>query len=369
MRLIPIGMCKAGMKLGKRIYNEEGLVLLAERIELTNALIRKLEQHGVAYLYIEDSLTDDIAAQEAISQETRRLALSTIRSSFRQLMMETAPRRAINAPFIGKAFKDVLRTIIDDLQQNPSAMIMLAEMSVTDHYLYNHSLNVCIYATIVGMASGYGPDELTALGLGALLHDIGKTKIPQELLNKAGRLNEKEWEQMKRHTDIGFRLLKDEPNIPLLSAHCALQHHERVDGSGYPRSLRGGDIHEYARWVGLIDAYDAMTSHRIYRQTMLPHAAMEELSNSAGTLFDAAMVERFRTKVALYPIGLTVRLSTGETGVVVDQNSREPQRPVVRVFQDAEGQDLQAPFEIDLSKRTNVTITAVNPPALVASRA
>lgn len=197
------------------------------------------------------------------------------------------------------------------------------------------------------------------LGLGSLLHDIGKTQIPQKLLFKPQKLDDEEYRQMRAHAEIGFRILKDEPNVPLLAAHCALQHHERYDGSGYPRGLKGSEIHEYAQLLGLADSYDALTSHRIYRPAMLPHQAVEVLYAGSGTLYSQRILEIFRDKVAIYPPGIMVNLSTGEMGVVARINSDTPHRPVVRVITNPSGETLQVPYELDLAKSLSVIITGV----------
>ncbi|GAA3401949.1 HD-GYP domain-containing protein [Paenibacillus hodogayensis] len=359
MRLVPIQLCRPGMRLGKKVFNEEGLVLLAEHVELSQRMIERLAQYGIAHLYIEDSRTDDIVANDPLRDETRREALGTIRTQFKKVMLDSAPRYSVGHSFIGKAFKEALTLIIDDLSQNPNAMIMLTDISVADDYLYRHSLNVCIYATMLGLSDGYSRSDLTMLGLGALLHDIGKTKIRMDVLRKPGRLLEEEFEEMKKHAEFGFKLLKDEPNIPLLSAHCALQHHERMDGSGYPRGIVGADIHDFSKWIGLVDSYDAMTSTRVYRKAMLPHQAMEQLYAGADTLYEKSKVEHFRDKVAIYPLGVTVTLNTGETGVVVDVNGQFPQRPVVRILEDADGQTIRQPYELDLSKQLSLIVVGV----------
>lgn len=329
-------------------------MLLGAGVELTDHLIRRLRDHNIAYLYVADPRTDDLVIPELLSPETRRQSAAQIRTSFRRLMGET--NRKVNPGLLAKEIKDVLTMIIDDLSGNKDAMIMLMDLSVTDHYLYQHSLNVCIYACMLGMHAGYDRETLTMLGLGALLHDVGKTKIPLEILNKKDPLTPLEWETIKTHTELGFQILKDEPNIPLLSAHCALQHHERLDGSGYPRGLRGGDIHEFAQWIGLIDSYDAMTTQRVYRPTLLPHQALEVLFAGAGTLYNLSMVELFRDKVAPYPLGTTVRLNTGETGVVVDINASSPMRPVIRVLENERGEAMTQPYEVDLTKQLSLMI-------------
>ncbi|MFD1957542.1 HD-GYP domain-containing protein [Paenibacillus thailandensis] len=360
MRLLPIQSCRPGMKLAKKIYSHDGLVLLAENVELTSRLLTRLEQTGIQYVYIGDPKTDDIVIPEIISEDTVRYALHEIKQSFRELMDRPKKRKGTVHPYVAKPFKKMMNRIIDDLSGQRDAMIMLMNMGSVDHYLYQHSLNVCVYTTLLGMAHGYSHDELMTLGMGALLHDVGKTQISTNVLMKPGKLTDSEFEQMKLHAKIGFELLKDEPNIPLIVAHCALQHHERLDGSGYPRGLKGPEIHEYAKWIGLVDSYDAMTTTRVYRDPILPHQAIEILYAGTGTLYEQHMVQTFRDKVAIYPLGISVKLQSGETGVVVDFNTSYPHRPIVRILYNEAGEELKNPYEIDLSKRLTAMIVSVN---------
>jgi HD-GYP domain-containing protein (c-di-GMP phosphodiesterase class II) len=229
------------------------------------------------------------------------------------------------------------------------------------NYIYNHSLNVAIICISLGITHGYSRNDLNALGLGAILHDIGKTRVQPELLKLSRAFTAEEYKEVQMHTVLGYQLLKDEPNVPLLAAHCAFQHHERIDGSGYPRGIKGDEIHDFAKWIAIADSYDAMTSHRSYRSAMLPHEAMEVLYGSAGTLYDRKKVAMFRDHVAIYPLGLTVKLNTGEKGVVTQINPSYPHRPTVRIFETADGKLTQPIFEIDLSQKHTVLIESVNP--------
>lgn len=360
MRLIPIESCRAGMKLGSNVYDDDGRILLSVHAELTQALVRRMQQYGVEYVYIEDPRTSDVIVPQVLDPETKSASLRQIKKAFRMGFDRSDRRSLLQSAERSKEMKTVVHSLIDDLSRHQDACIMLMNQVVSDQYLYEHSLNVSIYAVLFGFMSGYTRDELTVLAIGAMLHDIGKVKVPPSILQKAGPLTSEEYREVQKHTEYGFDILRQEPSISLLSAHCAYQHHERLNGSGYPRGLRGDDIHDFAKWLGIIDSYDAMTSHRVYRGAMLPHQAMEVIFSGAGSLFDAEKVQKFRDKVALYPIGISVRLSNGTKGVVVDVNSAYPQRPVVRILEDEEGIDLLAPYDLDLSKVLNIVIAGVN---------
>jgi len=359
LRLMPIQFCQPGMKLGKKIYNEDGLVLLSEHIELTPSMILRLEQLGLRYLYIEDARTDDILIPELISEETKRESMYEIRKNFRELMNQPFSEKQSAYPSLGKNFRKVITNLIDDLSSHEDAMIMLSDINSTDFYLYRHSLNVCIYTVMMALSKGYNSEELNTIALGALLHDVGKTQIPMEVLLKPDKLTDEEYRIIQQHTELGYRILKDEANIPLLAAHCAFQHHERIDGTGYPRGIKGVEIHEYSKMIGIVDSYDAMTSHRIYRSAMMPHQALEILYTGSGTLYEQGMLELFRDRIAIYPIGVTVKLNTGEIGVVVDLNSTSPQRPIIRILYDEDGQELSSIYDVDLSVKLNLMIVAV----------
>jgi len=359
MRMLPISLCRPGMKLAKRIFSDDGVVLLAEGVELTATMIRRLGNCGISFLYIQDSRTEGVVIPELISEETQRRSVQTIRQAFREFTEQPNKSKTATYPYIGRTTRQTMSMIMDDLARNQDAMIMLMNLHTVDHYLYMHSLNVCVYSTLLGMAYGYDKDQLMTLGLGAMLHDVGKTQISMQVLLKPGMLSSLEYDEMKRHTERGFYLLKDEPNIPLLAAHCAFQHHERLDGTGYPRGLKGNEIHEFAKWIGVVDSYDAMTSRRIYRDAMLPHQAVEVLYAGSGSLYDTEMLKLFRDKVAIYPIGITVKLNTGQSAVVIDINSSFAHRPVVRVLTDEAGVELKTPYDMDLSKQLNILIVKI----------
>jgi HD-GYP domain-containing protein (c-di-GMP phosphodiesterase class II) len=357
LRLLPVKSLQPGMKLAKKIYNEEGLILLSEGVELSGALIKRLSSLGIDFVYISDPRTEDIIIPSMISEETERMAMKEIRTNF--IKISNASLKGLVYPYLGKSFHHVVENIMSDLGSREDVLIMLANINNADRTLFRHSLNVCVYTLMLGKAFGYSSSEMMVLGLGAILHDIGKTKIDPAILLKPVGLSNVEFDLMKQHAEIGYKMLKDEPGIPLQSAHCAFQHHERIDGSGYPRGIKGSEIHDYAQWISIADSYDAMTSNRIYKQASLPHQAVEILYAGCGTLYEKQKLEVFRDHVAIYPLGMTVTLNTGEVGVISRIHHFAPQRPVIRVLHGPEKEVLQAPYEIDLSEKLTVVITNI----------
>jgi HD-GYP domain-containing protein (c-di-GMP phosphodiesterase class II) len=367
MRILPTMMCQSGMFLGKAIYTEEGQVLVGHRVELTDNMIRKLSQLGIDYLHIDDPRTDDILIEDPIHEETRSMLRFSLGKIFERFGATAGISfsRITTTSSIGKLFQEGMSRVIDDLYSHKNDAVMLTSLNLLppnnmEQHFCQNALNVCVYVTKLAMADGsFNRDELMSIGLGALLHDVGNVNIPLQLLEKKAHLTPNEFMEIKKHTEYGFQLLKDEIGIPLIAANCALQHHERMNGSGYPYGLAGDQIHPYARYIGMFDSYDAMIHPRSYRQAMPPHHALEVLYANAGTLYDINMVKLFRNNVAIFPLGLSVSLSTGEKGIVSRLNLSSMQRPVVRVLRDASGIELKEPYEIDLSYTLNIIINEI----------
>lgn len=364
MRLVPTLMCEAGMKLGKAIYSDEGNVLLGYRVELTQTIIKRLYQMGFEYLYIYDPRTDDINYEDPIRTETRIAVRSALGKVLDKLMSGAPAFGYGSGPAISYLCMESVKMLLDDLADQKEDMIMLMNMYVVNsdpfrHQFLQNALNVAIYAVKLAMMENYTREEISAICYGSLLKDIGLTQVPTKLLEKKGRLTMNEFLEVQKHTELGFKILAEDGGIPLLSAHCALQHHERFDGSGYPWGLKGENIHKFARWMGLIDSYDAMTNPRAFRQAMLPHQAVEVLYAGAGSLYEMSKVELFRNKVAIYPLGLGVTLSSGESGVISHIHPSYKHRPTVRILNNAWGEEVERPYDLELSKNHHIIIDGV----------
>lgn len=354
MRLILTSSVQDGETLAKAIYNDNGQVLVNEGVALTRLLINRLVEMGISYIYIHDELTEDIVVHDIISEKTRQESLQIIRSEFHSITDNVRLGKVFHNDHLSKNFSAMIRKILDEIQVNSDALTTLSELLLYDNYIFTHSLNVAIYSLGLGLQLNYSEQRLIEIGLGAILHDVGKLMIPLEILNKPDRLTEEEFEIMKSHTTTGFQFLKDLPNISLMTAHCALSHHERLDGSGYPRGITGEYIHPYAKIIGVCDVFDALISQRVYKKAMLPNEALEILYTGAGKLYDKLLIEAFRNTIAIYPLGLTVTLSDGREGIVIKQNKHLTTRPVIRII--AEAGAKVAPYELDLEKTMNVTI-------------
>ncbi|NHN32307.1 HD-GYP domain-containing protein [Paenibacillus agricola] len=371
MRLLPLAMVKPGMRLGKPIISEKGQIWIGYNMELSQSMINKLIQLGYQQIYIVDKRTDDIYIEEVLREETRSLLSGQLMRTFQTLQASRSLTLG-DRNVLSKTAHRCIGLIREDLKSytRPSAdtiMLMVlnrSSFSIVEHF-YQNALHVCVYAIQIGMIEGYSSVDLEALGLGAMLHDIGNSLVPQALLTKKSSLTKMEFAQIQKHTELGFKLLREIPGIPILSAHCALQHHEKVNGTGYPLALAGTHVHPFAQWVGLLDAYDAMTNPRPYRASLPPDHALENLFTGAGTLYDKSKVEFFRNKVAIYPVGLSVRLSTGQTGIVSKINPSFKQRPVVRVLTNEHGEQLRHPEEVDLSSHLHIMIYHIGEEAFV----
>ncbi|MYL33729.1 HD domain-containing protein [Pontibacillus yanchengensis] len=355
MRLISTFSLAPGDELSKTIYNENGQILINSGVSLTQRMIERLNDIGITYVYIEDVETADIETMFPISDRVRTDAINTIKSTFDTMKKTDDIANAFIFDRTGQKMMNVVQHILAEVQGDHEVINLLSDVFTYDDYIFTHSLNVTIYALALGTELGLPAKRLEELGYGAMLHDVGKTLVPRDVLFKPGKLTDDEFQMVKEHSEAGFNMLRKTPTVPLVAAHCAYQHHERLNGSGYPRGLEGDDIHYYAKILGIADVFDAVTSNRVYRKAMLPHEGLEILYSGAGTLFDIDMIEAFRKSVAVYPNGLTVLLSDGRKGIVSKQNTELSDRPFIRILEE-QGESVSEYYEIDLSKELNLVV-------------
>ena len=355
MRLISTNVLKENMVIGRTIWNEAGHPLLQKSAVITEGIIQRLKYLNIKYVYIEDSISNGIDIEETVSPEVRNKVINHIHSSFKKVR----DAKGQQASYLLDQHSKTLSTIVDELLNailnNKELLMILSDAYIYDEYLYQHSFQVTLYSIAIAKELGYSYEDQRLIGLGALLHDVGKLVIPQEIIKKPGKLTEEEFEEVKLHTNYGFDILRNLHSVSLLVAHCAFQHHERLDGSGYPRALKGGEIHPYAKIIGVADVFDAITSNRIYRSKMLPSEALSIIEASSGIGFDKKVVDAFKRVIVKYHNGTVLLLSDMRRGVVARQNSENSARPFVRVFEE-KGQLLAATYEISLAEHPDVHI-------------
>jgi putative nucleotidyltransferase with HDIG domain len=233
--------------------------------------------------------------------------------------------------------RTVVVELLDTLLANTTASLWLTHLRDRERYTALHSINCAIFAMVFGRHEGLGREALETLGMGAMLHDIGKMKLPRRVLIKEGPLDEAEQAQMKAHPEEGYRMLRQTGGLPDQVLTIVRQHHERINGSGYPRGLSGDEVDPQALIVGLVDSYDAMTGDWPYSPPVSPHVALSRLRAEGPSLYGRDLIERFIRCMGVYPIGTVVRLNTGATGIVLSHSRSHRLRPVLMMIEDAEG--------------------------------
>jgi len=329
MRKVPVNCLEPGMRLARAVLGTGGEVYLNAGVTLTKKYIRRLEAIGFYSVYVEDRLLDGVTVQDVISEKTRRDAIIEVRKALTEVS-----RPGMKAINVAQEITVMVDSIVSELLRNPYATVNLVDIRAEGAYLFHHSVNVCVLSVLTGINYGLQKEQLVNLGVGALLHDAGKVRVPPEILNKPGSLTDDEFDQIKLHCAYGRDILKDHPAASVI----AYAHHERYNGEGYPLGLKGRDINYFAQMVGMADVYDALTSDRCYRKAHAPHDALELISGSGNWWFDTKLVYNFLCCVAAYPTGTLVQLSSGEIGVVVDTPQGYSFFPNVRVLLNAQGQ-------------------------------
>jgi HD-GYP domain-containing protein (c-di-GMP phosphodiesterase class II) len=268
-----------------------------------------------------------------------------------ELLRQTAARLLAGRPADMDATVRLTEHLAELISEDPAQALLLTTVKSYDEYTYHHMVNVCILSLALARAIGLSHEQSIALGIGGLLHDVGKVKVPREVLQHDGLLNEEQWRLIQRHPVDGAGLVAVTTRDPLHPAvSVVLEHHAAFDGSGYP-SLSGRRVASLpSRIVSVADCFDAITSKRSYRKPEERRQALAILQMGAGRSFDPRVVRTFVRLVGLFPVGSLVQLSTGEVGVVVRNHEHALGRPTIRLVLDAEGSAAEA-TEIDLSEK------------------
>ncbi|MFV0343395.1 MAG: HD-GYP domain-containing protein [Anaerocolumna sp.] len=317
MRFLSISHVVPGSKLAKPLYGNQGVILLRENVELTESLLHRLKGLGYTGIYVEDEISEGIDIQDIVEEGMRLKCAARLEE-----IVNNNGNIAEMAPLIDN--------IVNSIIENKDLEVNMNHLWGHHEYTYLHCVNVGILSVCIGIKLNLHKEELIYLGTAGILHDIGKKTIPNELLDKPGKLTEDEYAKIKKHPESGYELLVKAYEINSVTRVGVLEHHERYDGSGYPRGLKGEEITIFGRIIAVADTYDAMTSDRAYRNAFVPSETVEYLMGTGNQLFDATVIDAFVRCVTVYPMGTCVELSDGTKGIVIKNHKDCVLRPIVR---------------------------------------
>lgn len=392
MKEINVRDLKPGTRLAKPIISRTGITMLESGTTLTKQYIERLKRTGIHSVFIHDEEHSESlpvtateipeipslvspqshppAPAEATFPARTKWSLLSRKQREEKKNNDTARKKACArllqltdaegnlqnmAPLFQEqqhvqAIRDIFREIVSERQLADELGVLFQ----TDRYIFEHSLRVGVLAGVMGLAKRFDQVRLYDLVLGGLLFDIGMTTIPQELLCKKQPLQQEEKVFIRQHTIEGYRILTSTPGVPHASAQCALLHHERYRGEGYPFGLKGEDVPEVAQIVGLADVYDALKSPRHHRNAFTPGEVVEYLFAAGNFDFDFSLVWLFLKNVWIYPVSSIVRLSSGQIGIV--SHSAHSYRPIVKIVREADGTPVIPSYEVDLLRDSKLTI-------------
>lgn len=394
MIFLPIENVTPDMILGKSIVSEKGELLLSRGEVLNLKYIKRIKELGYHGIYVVIEGTESIAPNESLGDrvdmqtnqalresveaiqdmvDTQKESLDTLRKDFRD-----GGGRFRDA-VIAEKIKEAVYGIVEDILLNEDSLINLSLLRTKANAFFRMAIDVAVISVTLGIKFGYNRNELFELATGALLHDIGMSVVPKAILEKPNRLTFEEFSFYKEHTVFGYEILKNNPQIGLMAAHMAYQHHERQDGGGYPRGLKGknlepqkrneyepGAIHRYAEIVSVANAYVDMITPKSNMMAKEPQDAIKMILKLSENHFNKYIVKEFVKLLPVYPVGALFCVENsneskynGYKGVVVEVNRNNLAAPLVSLIMDASGKYLKPPIHLDLSQSMDVSIKLV----------
>ncbi len=326
------------------------LVLLTGGQGHCELLDQRMKRAGIRHIRVEPEPEEKEGRARAVYQQ----AISVTESIINDVRIGRIPKS-------GDAIRTV-RALVETTLAEPHALLALTLIKDYDDYTFTHSVNVSVIALAVGRACGLNEAELRTLGLGALLHDLGKLKIDIGIITKPGRLTSEEFARIRQHPEEGMQILRQMEQIPEEAMMMALGHHLRYDRTGYPQSAATLPMPPSVDMVAIADTYDAMTTLRPYQQPMTPKKAIAHLVENAGSIYHPELVARFAEQVGPYPVGSLVRLRSAEVGLVTEAGLGKTDGVSLKILFDAEGRKLQQPEARQLdSARMDDIVADVDP--------
>lgn len=328
LRLKSLEHAEIGEILGKPVYDDKCQLLLAKDVVLSQNYIDRLKRANIQCIYIEDELSEGLEFKNVISDELKLKSIVTVKNVFKELSERKGSNYNVKSiDSIKQAVEEMMSMIYD----NPSTLYCMTELMGTDMYTYNHSAEVAVLSMLVAKSMKMNDTFVKKIGVGAMLHDIGKMQIPGEILNKVQPLTPEELKLVKEHVQFGYDLLKDNDFISPISRQVVLLHHEKLNGSGYPYMMAGEQIPIHVRIVTLCDIFNAISSNRAYKNRLSADEALEIIRAEAVYELDRDIYYHLLKVVNIYPVGTVVELSNGDIGIVTQENPDAQTRPIIQI--------------------------------------
>lgn len=348
MVLYKVSELKEGMVVAKTIFRVDGSIVISKDTTIKSSFISRLKILGISEIYIKEAVSDCESMGDIVKEGTKNIACVAVNDLMKKV--------ALSEDYGIEAIKDIVLNIIEEIFKRPLIVRGFVNIYASDDYTIAHSVNVAILSIITGIYMGYDERKLYELGIGAMLHDIGKSRVDPAIINKPSKLNADEFIAIKNHTIKGYEILKNIRDISVESCNIALYHHERVDGTGYPYAVRGDAIPEMAKIVSVADVFDALTSDRVYREKMENYMVVDYLMSMKNIQFEAEIVNVFCKNIALYPLGKRIILNDGRRGFVVQNDNRDLTKPKVMITHGKTKMKLYSPYLLDLIETEDVYI-------------
>ena len=338
-KLMPTRLLEPGMKVDQSIIDRMGRTLIARNSTLDEYIISSMLNLGIMSIYIQDGEYDPADDEKKITPVARknieRLHTEdptkvTLSNSIRERVAEGI-QYIYNNPeseTFAKATASITDDLMDAIENNDAVAIDINALKTSDEYTFKHSVDVATIAMILAKQQGLPKQDIYEIGVSGLLHDVGKTQIPLEILNKPGRLDDNEFAVMKQHSVFGYHMIKNKGEFSEQICLGVLQHHEKINGSGYPLGCNASQISSYAKILSVADIYDALVTERPYKKAFSQRDAVEMIMSMTEEL-DMTALKSFLESMILYPVDTIVELSNGEKAKVVKNNPHYILRPTV----------------------------------------
>lgn len=337
VRVMRTSDCEPGMILASDIINDYGAVILYQHSRLDEFSIDRLTKLGINFVKVYKDYELKEKKQNIIDAQYNNSL-----QEFKQMVWDISCGRGIDMD----ALAEITSSMISNFDSINDLIVCLSKVRSVSEYTYTHSLNVSMLCSLLGTWLNLDEANIKELTYCGLLHDIGKSKVPAEILNKPDPLTDKEFEEIKKHPVIGYKILENNKDISSDIAFGVLMHHEREDGSGYPLNLKSNQIHFYAKVVAVADIYDAMTSDRVYKKRQTPFDVLELYESEYLTKCDGEVMLTFLKRIGSYYIGNKVKLNNGESGEIIYVDPNRISKPLVKADNKI----------LDLSKNTELKI-------------